>query len=94
MDPTNALCEVRRGGHLAERPAAGKRNNRVCAITRSGLLETVAGFEAGGDTPGPVAATAARLNEPRGLWLHRDVLLICDHYNNRIKALRLAGCRR
>jgi len=42
--------------------------------------------------PAPAgAATRARLNEPHGLCLYGDdILLITDHYNNRIRALKLA----
>ena len=36
-------------------------------------------------------ATRASLNEPHGLCLYGDdILLISDHYNNRIKAVKLA----
>ena len=35
-------------------------------------------------------ATKASLNEPHGLCFYgEDILLICDHYNSRIKAVKL-----
>ena len=37
-----------------------------------------------------VLATKASLNEPHGLCFYgEDILLICDHYNSRIKAVKL-----
>jgi sugar lactone lactonase YvrE len=65
------------------------RNNRVRRVADDGTLETVAG-SAGGDTAGGLAREA-RLNEPHGLCFYGpDILLISDHLNNRIKAVRLA----
>lgn len=69
---------------------ADARNNRVRRIDRAGRLETVAGSGAGGDSGDGGPATVARLNEPHGLCLYgRNVLLISDHYNNRVRAVRL-----
>lgn len=66
------------------------RNNRVRRITEEGRLETVAGSDTAGDAGEDGPATAAQLNEPHGLCLYgADLLLISDHYNNRIKAVRL-----
>ena len=66
------------------------RNNRVRTITNTGLLLTVAGSEIAGDAGDGGPATKASLNEPQGLALYGDdVLLISDHYNNRIKAVKL-----
>ena len=50
---------------------------------------------AGGDTPSDAGdrgvATQASLNEPHGLCFYGDdILLISDHYNNRIKAVKLS----
>lgn len=68
------------------------RNNRVRVVSRNGILNTVAGSDQAGDSPGPITATQGRLNEPHGLWLHENqLLLICDHYNNRIKVTRLSA---
>ena len=65
------------------------RNNRVRCIADDGSLRTVAGGEGGdGGDGGP--AVRARLNEPHGLcFWGRDILLISDHYNNRIRAVRI-----
>lgn len=65
------------------------RNNRVRRITADRTLETVAGSDTPGDTAdGP--AIAARLNEPHGLCFYGpNILLISDHNNNRIKAVKL-----
>ena len=66
-------------------------NNRVRRIAPDGTLQTVAGGAAAGDGGDGGAATRARLNEPHGLCLYGDdILLITDHYNNRIRALKLA----
>lgn len=66
------------------------RNNRVRRITPDGLLETVAGSDTPGDAGDGGPATAAGLNEPHGLCLYgTDILLISDHWNNRIKAVKL-----
>ena len=67
------------------------RNNRVRRVARDGTLETVAGSSSAGDAGHGGTATEARLNEPHGLCLYgRDILLVCDNYNNRIKAVRLS----
>ena len=67
-----------------------RHNHRVRRITRNGLLETVAGCGEGGDSGDGGPAPAARLNEPCGLCLWGDDLLfISDHFNNRIRAVRL-----
>ena len=66
------------------------RNNRVRRIGADGLIATVAGSGDGGDSGDHGPATKARLNEPHGLCLYGDdVLLISDHYNNRLRAVRL-----
>ena len=66
-------------------------NNRVRRIVpNSGVLETVAGSDVPGDAGDGGPATAASLNEPHGLCFYGpDILLISDHFNNRIKAVRL-----
>jgi len=65
------------------------RNNRIRFIA-DGTLQTVAGCEDGGDSGDDGPAAHARLNEPRGLCFYGDnILLIGDHYNNRIKAVKL-----
>ena len=65
----------------------------VRRISPNGVVETIAGSPsgAGGDSDGSaVGERPALLNEPWGLLLYRpDLLLISDHANNRIKALRL-----
>ena len=79
---------------LAVRPSgtiyfSDARNNRVRKIDGDGCLETVAGSD-GGDSGDGGAATRAQLNEPHGLCFYGDdLLLISDHYNSRIRAVRL-----
>ena len=69
---------------------ADTRNNRVRLVGASGVLETVAGGATPGDAGDGGPATEAALNEPRGLCMYgRDVLLISDHCNNRVKAVKL-----
>ncbi|MFN8444540.1 MAG: hypothetical protein U0175_27395 [Caldilineaceae bacterium] len=66
------------------------RNNRVRRLNHEGKLETVAGCAEVGDAEDDTMATQAKLNEPHGLaWLAPDLLLISDHYNNRVRAVRL-----
>jgi sugar lactone lactonase YvrE len=66
------------------------RNNRVRRVTPDGRLETVAGNGVAGDGGDNGPATSAHLNEPRGLCFWGDgILLISDHYNNRIRAIRV-----
>ena len=66
------------------------RNNRVRTITEDGTLRTVAGSDLPGDAGDGGPAAEASLNEPQGLALYGDdILLISDHYNNRIKAVKL-----
>ena len=65
-------------------------NNRVRRIGPEGVVTTVAGSETPGDAGDGGPAIEASLNEPRGLRLYgEDVLLIADNYNNRIKAVKL-----
>ena len=69
---------------------ADSANNCVRRITSTGHLETIAGSANAGDSGDGGPATAARFNEPHGLCFYGDdVLLISDHYNNRIKAVRI-----
>jgi hypothetical protein len=69
---------------------ADSRNNCVRRITAAGVLETVAGRTTAGDSGDGIPATQARLNEPHGLCLYgADLLLICDHYNNWVRVVRL-----
>ena len=66
------------------------RNNRVRRIAADGTLATVAGGDAAGDAGDGGLATAARLNEPHGLCFYgTEILLISDHFNNKIKAVHL-----
>ena len=65
-------------------------NHRVRRIARDSLLETVAGCDLPGDLGDRGAATSASINEPHGLCLYgEEILLISDRNNNRIKAVRL-----
>jgi hypothetical protein len=70
---------------------ADSRNNRVRLIDKNGRLVTVAGSDEAGDAGDGGLATDARLNEPHGLRIYgNDILLISDYYSNRIKAIKLA----
>ncbi|MCZ6677802.1 MAG: hypothetical protein O7E52_11185 [Candidatus Poribacteria bacterium] len=67
------------------------RNNRVRRVSSDGTLQTVAGSDTPGDAGDGGPAPEASLNEPHGLCFYgSDILLISDHYNNRIKAVKLA----
>lgn len=65
-------------------------NNRVRRIAENGMLETVVGSGNYGDSDRPVPATDSPLNEPHGLcFFGDDVLIVSDHGNNRLKAVRI-----
>ena len=65
-------------------------NNRVRRISEDGLLETVAGGPTPGDSGVGGPAVEASLNEPHGLCFYGDdVLLVSDHFSNRIKAVKI-----
>ena len=65
-------------------------NNRVRRVADDGLLETVAGCATPGDSGDGGRAVDAGLNEPHGLCLYgNDVLLVSDHFSSRIKAVKL-----
>ncbi|MEZ4734385.1 MAG: hypothetical protein R3E79_45420 [Caldilineaceae bacterium] len=69
---------------------ADSRNNCVRRVTAQGHLETVAGCPTAGDGQDGDSAVGAVLNEPHGLCLYgEDVLLISDHYNNRVRAVQV-----
>jgi sugar lactone lactonase YvrE len=65
-------------------------NGRVRRLTAAGKLETVAGCSVFGDAGDGGPATAASLNQPHGLSFYGDdILLISDHFNNRLRAVKL-----
>ena len=67
-------------------------NNRVRRITENNQLETVIGSGKYGDETEPVSARKASLNEPHGLCFYgNNVLLVSDHFNNRLKVLRISA---
>ena len=69
---------------------ADSRNNCVRRVTAQGLLETVVGCLTAGDGGDGEPATATLLNEPHGLCLYgKEILLVSDHYNNRLRAVRV-----
>ena len=66
------------------------RNNLVRRMTFSGVLETVAGSYGSGHFGDISLVREGELNEPHGLvFLGHDLLLISDHFNNCIKAIKL-----
>ena len=65
-------------------------NHRVRTILPDGCLMTVAGGADAGDSGDGGPALEARLNEPHGLCFAAGLLLISDHYNNKIRAVRVA----
>ena len=67
-------------------------NNCVRRIGSDGLLQTVAGAAEAGYFGDDGAAVGAGLNSPRGLCFYGDdVLLIADHFNHRIRAVKLTS---
>ena len=66
------------------------KNNRIRKLTNDSRLETVVGSGTAGDAGHNQLATHAQLNEPHGLCFYgKDILLISDHYNNRIRAVKI-----
>tara|TARA_Y100000588_G_scaffold65907_1_gene65956 strand:- start:5752 stop:7956 length:2205 start_codon:yes stop_codon:yes gene_type:complete len=66
------------------------RNNCVRTIDTDGKLLTIAGNPIAGDEGDGESSTKPSLNNPTGLALYgEDILLISDHYNNRIKAVKI-----
>ncbi len=68
---------------------ADSANNRVRTVLTDGRIATVAGGAAGDGGDGGSALTA-QLNEPHGLCFYgANILLISDHYNNRVRAVHI-----
>ena len=92
---TSAAISVPRGLALDKQGRvyfSDSGNNRVRRISGNGLIETVVGSGDYGDTDQSVPALYAPLNEPHGLcFFGDDVLLVSDHYNNRLKAVRIGN---
>ncbi len=66
-------------------------NHLVRRIAADGTLETVAGSDTPGFAGDGASSTMASLNSPRGLcFCGDDVLLIGDHFNHRVRAVRLS----
>ena len=71
---------------------ADSGNNCVRYVAADGTLRTVVGTTDPGDSGDGGPAAEAHLNEPHGLWLYDEhILLISDFYNSRIRAVRLEG---
>ena len=65
-------------------------NDRVRVVAPDGTLRTVAGSATPGFSGDGGPATNASLNQPTGLCLLDDgVILVGDHFNHRIRAVRL-----
>ncbi len=69
---------------------ADSHNNRVRKIGPDGTLRTVAGSYDAGDGGDAGPSNSARINEPHGLCLYgNEVLLFSDFFNNRVRAIKL-----
>ena len=69
---------------------ADTANFQVRAVGPDRVLRTIAGSDDGGDSGDGGPATAARLNYPYSLRIYGDdVLLVSDHWNNKIRAVKL-----
>ena len=64
-------------------------NHRVLVSTRERGVQVLAGTGEGGESGDGGLATRCRLNHPTGLALLEGCLLVSDHYNNRIRAIKL-----
>ena len=65
-------------------------NDRVLALDPQGRLRVAAGTGEGGDGGDGGPANACRFNQPCNLAVMEGCLLISDHFNNRIRALKLS----
>ncbi len=66
-------------------------NNLVRCVTPDSQIQTVVGNGGFGDNDKQVTASKAVLNQPHGLCFYGDdILLISDHFNNRLKAVRVS----
>ena len=69
---------------------ADTTNFQVRAVGPDKVLRTIAGSDDGGDCGDGGSATSAALNYPYSLRLYgEDVLLISDHWNNKLRAVKL-----
>ncbi len=67
-------------------------NHCVRRVTAAGAIETVVGNPTPGNANDGEPAIGPGLHEPRGLCFYgTDILLISDHYNNRIRAVKVKG---
>ena len=68
------------------------KNHRVRRVGLDGTLQTVAGTDEAGYFGDNDTAIRAGLNSPRGLCFYgEDLLLIADHFNHRIRAVKLTN---
>jgi sugar lactone lactonase YvrE len=87
LDTPNGLAVTRDGVVYI----CDSSNNRVRRIASDNTLETVAGSNVQGNSGENGPATNASLNQPYGLSLYDDdILLISDYFNNQIKAVKLS----
>jgi sugar lactone lactonase YvrE len=64
--------------------------HRIWRIDRGGSLHMFAGDGVAGFSPDGTLAIEARLDTPYGLCLYGDdILLMSDHFNNKVRAVRL-----
>ena len=64
-------------------------NHRVLVSTRERGVRVLAGTGEGGESGDGGPASRCRFNHPTGLALVEGCLLVSDHYNNRIRAIKL-----
>lgn len=86
-DPNGIALDAAGSVYVADR-----QNNRVRRIDTSGLITTVAGTGTNGFGGDGAAATAAMLNNPRGVAVDRDgIIFIADQGNQRVRKIGATG---
>lgn len=85
-DPFGVAVDIAGNVYVADHS-----NHRVRMISSLGIITTVAGTGASGYNGDDIAATAAQLNEPRGVAVDKfGHLFIADQANNRVRQVTLS----
>ena len=64
-------------------------NHRLLILTREGGVHILAGIGEGGESGDGGPASQCRFNHPTGLAFLEGCLLVSDHFNNRVRAVKL-----
>ncbi len=70
---------------------ADRANQRIRKVATTGIITTVAGTGTAGYNGDGISATTARLNNPYGVAVGPDGVLIADYDNNRVRLIDVNG---